>query len=32
VDARLLRWERVGAMKPGDVLDAPEELVLWEKG
>ena len=31
VDARMMKWEGLRAMKPGDVLDTLEEFVLWKK-
>jgi hypothetical protein len=31
MDARVLRWEMLRMMKPGDVLDALDEFVLWRK-
>ena len=30
MDARVLRWERLREMKPGDVLDVLEPFVLWK--
>ena len=31
VDARVLGWEMLRTMKPGDVFDTLEEFVLWRK-
>ena len=31
MDARVLGWERLRSMKPGEALDTLEEYVLWKK-
>jgi hypothetical protein len=31
MDARVLRWEMLRMMKPGDVLDTLDEFVLWRE-